>query len=1335
MSPIRVVEREKRVLETLVRLVDDRVQAEQVADASYRAGEKEITADFQRASAEITARYQAEAGAAERAERTARETLIGQWKAHSRKIEESSQDAAQRMVNDINRAERKAHKAVDEARWLARTVFEASRKRMSENIAELQQQLRSRLRTTRGIETDAIYELQRLGHRSIIDQTVVPPPDDDVALDHADLLGQSLETAKAELQALRALKLPDAVRSANAAWIFMVVAALTAPAVAWLSNGSLPITAGVTLVLTAGAGVGLTIWLRGVARRQTAARFRPLLASVKQAETSARRYLEKSAANYKRKRAEIRRQRDTEYARATEQHAPVLATCKQRREVELPKLTEEADQHLVTLQRRLDEELAKSQNVEAQQKADARQRYEQAMSEAQAVKERRLASNQAEFERARTTIALDWQAGYTAAQGELAAINQEIDHSCPPWDIVTGGDWRPQRDVPKAIRFGDLTLDLRARAAPVDAENQDLVFKLPALLDFPGGTSIFIKTQGEGRRRAIALFQVVLLRLLTAVPPGKVRLTIVDPVGLGQNFAAFMHLADHDEALVNHRIWTEPVQIEQRLADLTEHIETVIQKYLRNEFPTIEAYNEAAGEVAEAFRVLVVANFPAGFTEASARRLLSIAASGPRCGVQVLVSVDTKQPALPGISLADLQKHATVFTISGNDLAWQEPDFKELPLVVDNPPTEECKAVLNTVGAAAHTAKRVEVPFEAIAPPDDAYWKGDSRRGIDVPLGRAGATRLQHLRLGHGTSQHVLIAGKTGSGKSTLLHALITNAALRYSPDEIELYLIDFKKGVEFKTYVTHELPHARVIAIESEREFGLSVMQRLDAEMRERGERFREAGVQDIAGFRDSGEILPRILFIVDEFQEFFVEDDKVAQEASLLLDRLVRQGRAFGIHVHLGSQTLGGAYSLARTTLGQMAVRIALQCAESDAHLILSEENSAARLLSRPGEAIYNDANGMVEGNHPFQVVWLPDERRDVFLDEVTKLNAQRPPRTRRQQIVFEGTRPADMEKSETLAALIATASSTPPAVLTQPSVVESSDALSEETIEATGGPSTAAVAPLVWLGEPLAIQSATSVTFTRRGGSNLLMIGQNDDAAAGMFISSIISLASQFPIAGGNGQPASASFTILNGALPDRDYVPLFAKLPRLLPGQVRLVPANDTSAALAELAAEVESRHSGAVDTGPRFLFVFDLPRMRELRKQEEDFSFSRSAEETPKRPDQHFADILRDGAPVGIHTIVWCDSLTNFQRMLERQGLKEFDTRLLLQMSAADSSLLMDTPAASFLGKYRALLHREDEGRLEKFRPYSPPSENWLATTCDQITAQAAPTAAPLTSDE
>src|SRR5207249_1920843 len=132
-------------------------------------------------------------------------------------------------------------------------------------------------------------------------------------------------------------------------------------------------------------------------------------------------------------------------------------------------------------------------------------------------------------------------------------------------------------------------------------------------------------------------------------------------------------------------------------------------------------------------------------------------------------------------------------------------------------------------------------------------WTFETSKGIDIPLGRAGATKLQHLKLGKGTSQHALTSGKTGSGKSTMLHALITNGSLRYSPNELELYLIDFKKGVEFKVYAAMELPHARVIAIESEREFGLSVLQRLDAELKLRGDLFRDTGVQDIKGYREA--------------------------------------------------------------------------------------------------------------------------------------------------------------------------------------------------------------------------------------------------------------------------------------------------------------------------------------------------------------------------------------------------------------------------------------------------------------------------------------------------
>ena len=372
----------------------------------------------------------------------------------------------------------------------------------------------------------------------------------------------------------------------------------------------------------------------------------------------------------------------------------------------------------------------------------------------------------------------------------------------------------------------------------------------------------------------------MMIRLLTSLPPAKVRFTIIDPVGLGRNFAAFMHLADFDPALVNHRIWTEPEQIEDRLTDLSEHIEKVLQNYLRNEYETIEQYNATAGEVAEPFRVLVVADFPTHFDDRSTRRLVNILSSGVRCGVLALVAVDRDKELPDAFRLEEVRPHATNLVWNRSRLVWQDADLGTYPLKLDALPAPEVtNKLLNQVGQAAKEASRVEVPFEFIKPPEAAYWKGSTRGGVEIALGKAGATKMQMLDLGKGTSQHALVAGRTGSGKSTLFHTLITNLALSFSPDEVELYLIDFKKGVEFKTYATHALPHAQVVAIESEREFGISVLQRLDGVLRERAERFREAGVQDLPGYRGSpgAKPLPRVMLIVDEFQEFFIEDDKL--------------------------------------------------------------------------------------------------------------------------------------------------------------------------------------------------------------------------------------------------------------------------------------------------------------------------------------------------------------------------------------------------------------------------------------------------------------------------
>src|SRR5262249_52333019 len=162
--------------------------------------------------------------------------------------------------------------------------------------------------------------------------------------------------------------------------------------------------------------------------------------------------------------------------------------------------------------------------------------------------------------------------------------------------------------------------------------------------------------------------------------------------------------------------------------------------------------------------------------------------------------IDAKQPLPQGFNVADLEHGSITLVWKDGAFRWKDPDLARFPLTLEAPPpAEEVVRLVRIAGERGRDANRVEVPFDFVTPRRDGIWKSDSRKGIAVPIGRSGATKQQFLQVGQGTAQHALVAGKTGSGKSTLLHALISNLALSYSPDEVELYLIDFKKGVEFK--------------------------------------------------------------------------------------------------------------------------------------------------------------------------------------------------------------------------------------------------------------------------------------------------------------------------------------------------------------------------------------------------------------------------------------------------------------------------------------------------------------------------------------------------------
>ena len=137
-------------------------------------------------------------------------------------------------------------------------------------------------------------------------------------------------------------------------------------------------------------------------------------------------------------------------------------------------------------------------------------------------------------------------------------------------------------------------------------------------------------------------------------------------------------------------------------------------------------------------------------------------------------------------------------------------------------------------------------------------------------------------------------------------------------------------------------------------------------------------------------------------------------------------------------------------------------------------------------------------------------------------------------------------------------------------------------------------------------------------------------------------------------------------------------------------------------------------------------IHDLAQFRDLRITEDDYSFSFSSSNgKAPSPDKRFREILKEGPAVGVHVLFWCESYNSMTRSIDRLSLREIEYRVAMQMSAADSTSLIDSPAATLLGENRSLLYRDDLGTQTKFRPYGEPSSEWLEWGAGQLAADAA----------
>lgn len=864
--------------------------------------------------------------------------------------------------------------------------------------------------------------------------------------------------------------------------------------------------------------------------------------------------------------------------------------------------------------------------------------------------------------------------------------------SIVPPDHELWESWKPVEEQAEITRIGESHLNVNnGTQLPDDALFKDGI-SLPVLIDLRRDYSVYITIAGDSEvETGNSIAKSIVFKMLAFTPPGRIKFTFIDPIGQGQNVANFLELADYDESLVNSKAWSDSRQIERKLTDLTEHMDTVIQKYLRADYETIEEYNKAAGEIAEAYRVVVVFDYPDSFTENAARQLERIAQNGKRCGVYAIIVHNALKKTPYHLENINFYKHSLLFRCQNNAIYWDNyehgrSDFdKFVTLKPDSFPSDKLvKHVIKSIGEKSKIASKVEVPYEKILKQSgintDSVWSENTDNGIRIPLGPGNAKKPIILELGVGLSVHAILIGRPGSGKSNLLHVVINTAVRLYKPDDLELYLIDFKEGVEFKPYADAGLPHTRVIAIKSEREFGLSVLRKLDSELKERGEKFRSLGANNIVDYRNKQGKMTRVLLIVDEFQEFFVKRDQISDEAELLFDRLVRQGRSAGVHILLGSQTLAG-YSLPKATLNLITGRIAMQSSEADSRMIFADDNTAPRLLSRPGEAIYNPSSGLVEGNNLFQVALFTEQDRlnTIELIRHAKVLSEQDVSIHK-TIVFEGHETAVLENSEPLTGLL----------------------------NAPTWPTTRRLVKL-WLGEPIEIKPPTQMELSNQSGSHLLVVTRNEEEAIGVLMAATISLLAQFP-------PQKGGIAILNLATADSEWADVPNELQKQFIGHsIKILDKRSLRNTLEHLSSYIkEMVENGGKKNNPFYLVIIGLHRARDLR--DEGF-LSRSSLDLESSPNlaSCFATILRDGPECGVHVLAWCDSYANLSRVANDSLVSEFGIRIVGQMSQSDSSRLIDDDAAANLDRpHRMIKYDENKaGVLEVFRPYALPSQKWL----------------------
>lgn len=500
-------------------------------------------------------------------------------------------------------------------------------------------------------------------------------------------------------------------------------------------------------------------------------------------------------------------------------------------------------------------------------------------------------------------------------------------------------------------------------------------------VEFIGKGNVWINNDYEDAVTYLARY--VISEAIDRTAPGQLSIIGYDS-DLSGIFAPFASLSAGESRTME--LLNDYNEFKKYLDYMWQQIQSV-QNVIQGRTGSLLEFREMTQRPVEGY-TLVVLSMDMGLIDNETRaKLGTLMTKGPSYGLSFLIisttimSIQTRSGRDIELSTSSIAPNITVVEAFGRSVTVGDSNefLPYIPYSADDV-IQKCERYITE----SRTAQLPVVRFDEIND-TDRLWGESSIEGLTFSIGKFGINNMD-ITIGDEVNQrhNVVITGAVGQGKSNLISAIIHSLCQRYSPDELQLYLLDFKEGVSLKAFSnigqTEYLPHARALGLESDVSFGMAVLTYLYKEYQNRMKLLKEYNYKSIRELRTKRQdiCMPRIVVVIDEFQMMFGDDLQGGQKIVDLLEKSVRLFRAAGIHFILASQTLGGNIVLAQkkdSIFSQVPVRIALKNSIAESMQTLGMNNPAAAFL-RPREAVVNLDYGEISQNRK-TVIAFADEK----------------------------------------------------------------------------------------------------------------------------------------------------------------------------------------------------------------------------------------------------------------------------------------------------------------------------------------------------------------------